>query len=245
MKRRPFTLIELLIVIAIIAIIAAMLLPALNQARSKARDISCTSNLKQIGMLMAMYIDLNNGIVPSYKFNFGGTFGKWQDVLMTLNSPSTQAQDFCYVETVKGSGNSAVVRPRGPFRCPSSTGEMVKESDSLHYGINIRYSETPGAEGFASYYYPNVSTKNYQKYVKIRRPSMRAAIFDVARHGTWVQGAANSRDDMLYGLNAAYLRHMGNRGVNILYADWHVKSHVYGAVPYDHTGVQGYFWGSL
>jgi prepilin-type N-terminal cleavage/methylation domain-containing protein len=59
-----FTLVELLVVIAVIALLAAMLLPALARARGKAYSTQCLSNLKQVGVALQLYTDDNHEFLP-------------------------------------------------------------------------------------------------------------------------------------------------------------------------------------
>ena len=64
MNRKRFTIVELLVVISVIAILAGMLLPALNSAREKARSIICLNNMKQWGLAIGMYCDSSNDYYP-------------------------------------------------------------------------------------------------------------------------------------------------------------------------------------
>lgn len=64
MNRRAFTLIELLVVISIIAILAAMLLPAVGLVRDAAKQITCMNNQRQVMVAIATYAEDNNGLTP-------------------------------------------------------------------------------------------------------------------------------------------------------------------------------------
>ena len=63
-----FTLVELLVVMAIISVLAAMLLPALSEALSTARTTSCSNNLRQIGIAFMCYADNHEGAVIPHRF---------------------------------------------------------------------------------------------------------------------------------------------------------------------------------
>ena len=128
-------------VIAIIAILAGMLLPALNKARAKARAISCTSNLKQLGTVFAMYADEYNDMTPAASFN--GTAlvtgdnlkadsckandNTWYAKLGELNYMSTTVASFADTNKVTMAN------------CPSTSNSL---KDGSAYGVPVSSAHT-------------------------------------------------------------------------------------------------------
>jgi|GEM_PF-2323108 len=105
--RSAFTLVEMLVVIAIIIVMVAFLLPVLNRAREKSRQVSCISNQRQLSLALSMAVQDNQEVFPGKMGVDDGTL--WQK----------EVQPF--VDSARS------------WRCPSSTGEK----DESDYGLNF------------------------------------------------------------------------------------------------------------
>lgn len=135
--RRGFTLVELLVVIAIIGILVGLLLPAVQAAREAARRAQCQNNLKQIGLAIHNYSDVNKSLPPTICIG-PGDFGQWSAqarILPFLEQANLQSLinfSFPY------NSQPAVPKTRvAVYLCPSETQDHPSLRDGLdQYPLN-------------------------------------------------------------------------------------------------------------
>ena len=213
MRRKSFTLIELLVVIAIIAILAGMLLPALNKARQTALSSQCTSNLRQVSLVLQNYMNEYQEYIPPNIINKPANF--------------IGTHNYAFVLFM----NYGLVKNPNIFVCPSFYPNKYKPSSIM------RYAETYGTMGRGGY---GKLARAHEMYVwqaqaKFPLPTSRMLFYTDSIAGTAstaAPGVARQMANWTWGTssqtatsNAVHLRH--SKKANISHLDGSVGS--YGA----------------
>jgi prepilin-type N-terminal cleavage/methylation domain-containing protein/prepilin-type processing-associated H-X9-DG protein len=235
MKRRmsfgAFTLIELLVVIAIIAILAAILFPVFAKAREKARQTTCLSNMKQIGIAMYAYTgDYDNRFPAWSSYPTGTPFICVEDFAATLEGGGGINLNVAQTEKATISLQmDPYVKSRDVWQCPSDFGQYLKNdlwgatrpklpfkkwrmvgSPEKPIGVSYGYRGTNNTGSWMSRPDPGGWAMAGYQASAVTQPSFRAYLWD---HRGWHYG---NQVDGNVGLKASR--------VDVLFFDGHVEA---------------------
>ena len=213
---KGFTLIELLVVIAIIAILAAMLLPALNKAKSVAKQITCLNNLKQFGTAASFYLD-DYQYAMAYSVPITPTLDKIWYTLIKEYLPSEN--------TVIGSVGAT---RNDKFACPSVYYKDTIAGNPWTSGVEWGNNGTIGIN--SSYFSKTNLTNGTLKNPKVKFPDRLFNFGDC--HGIAVSPATISAPPIA----GEFRRWPGHNGFNIVYYDGHAdlrKKDSFNSTVYD------------
>lgn len=220
MRRRGFTLVEVLVVVAIIAMLAAILLPSLQRSRAQARAVVCLSNMRQLGVAVHMYAQSYQGRLITYG--------------ISEDTGRVDPERAWFLTMRREYGDRLVAR------CP--------DDRSIHWTEPVSVDESefePGepvpANGFkrrVSYgvndYVTGTLGEPYDHYNllhRIKRPATTVVFVEMAEEGKFASAdhihASNwfSSPRRLAGEQMAFDRHMGR--ANYVFADAHAASHFF------------------
>ena len=223
--RLGFTLVELLVVIGIIALLIAILLPALNSARAQAKTVQCASNLRQIGLSLGMYADQSKDYYP-YIFIVPQT-DEWGNVVGVYWHQRLLLDKF--LPGYDDPSKSVMVCPsdEDPYKPFTWPGEEKLANSS--YGLNARMSATEGVNPWLT---PPDGKDDWNGHVKpkrgqVKKSSEKILVADNLYGETldlWMPNADATVPPFWHQL--AWTRHVrkaGGKGqINVLYVDGHV-----------------------